>query len=71
MLVFRSEGHLESWLVSDDNPRGEAMTLDKQWELAKRWFEGRHLPQWKRRTPEEAEELFREVGLTSDFWRMG
>ena len=68
MLVFRSEDHLDSWLAKGPHPRGERMTLDQQWELAKRWFAGRHEPEWKKRSPEEAEDVLRGVGLTGDFW---
>jgi hypothetical protein len=46
------------------------MTLEQQWQLAQRWFAGRHLPEWKRRTPAEAEAVFRSVGLTSEFWSL-
>ena len=70
MLLFRSEEHLETWLTSGAGPRGERMSLDTQWELARAWFTGRHLPTWRRRSPEEAEEVFASVGLSGDFWRL-
>lgn len=69
MLAFRSEGHLRRWLGAG-KPAGESFPLETQWELAQRWFAGRHLPSWKRRTPAEAEAVFRSVGLTSDFWSL-
>lgn len=69
MLVFRSEDHLAAWIASG-NPRGETMTLEQQWELAKRWFEGRHLLGWKKRTASEAEAVLHSVGLDSPFWSM-
>lgn len=67
MLLFRSEEHLGRWL-SLGHPAGEKLTLDQQWELALRWFAGRHLPGWQRRTPAEAQRVFASVGLSSDFW---
>ena len=70
MLVFRSEDHLERWLSDPSHPRGERMTLEQQWELAQKWFAGRHKPEWKKRTPEEAEAVLRSVGLTSEFWKL-
>lgn len=70
MLVFRSEEHLSRWLDSG-NPSGETMTVEQQWDLARRWFAGRHLPGWNRRTPTEAEAVFRSVGLNSEFWSLG
>jgi hypothetical protein len=68
MLLFRSEEHLERWLRDPAHPRGETLTPAAQWELARSWFEGRDAPSWAKRTPSEAEEVFRSVGLTSGFW---
>jgi hypothetical protein len=45
------------------------MSLQQQWELARRWFEGRHLRGWQRRSPAEAESVFEAVGLTGPFWK--
>ena len=69
MLVFRSEDHLTRWL-EQGHPAGESLGVERQWDLARRWFEGRHLPGWRRRSPSEAEAVFRSVGLTSDFWSL-
>lgn len=71
MLLFRSEEHLERWLADGRRPRGEALTLERQWLLAREWFRGRHLPGWQKRTAAEAESVFRAAGLTSNFWRLG
>ena len=71
MLLFRSEEHLSRWVASGDPPRGERMTLAQQWKLAQDWFTGRDRPEWHKRTPAEAEAIFRAAGLTSDFWRLG
>ena len=70
MLLFRSEEHLERW-IAGGRSRGEKMSVDQQWRLAATWFEGRDRPEWTKRSPEEAEEMFRRVGLTGDFWRFG
>jgi hypothetical protein len=67
MLAFRSEGHLENW-IRRGHPEGESFSLGVQWQLAKRWFAGRHLPEWQRRTPEEAQAVLASVGLSSSFW---
>jgi hypothetical protein len=69
MLAFRSEAHLKEWLERG-NPNGERMTLEQQWELAQRWFAGRHLPSWEPRTKEQAEAVSASVGLTTDFWSL-
>lgn len=70
MLLFRSEEHLERWLSSGDHPRGARLTMDQQWALARAWFAGRHLPGWRKRSAEEAHEVFRSAGLSGDFWRL-
>lgn len=71
MLLFRSEEHLERWLTAGDEssrPRGERLSVAQQWTLATAWFEGRDRPEWRKRTPEEAEAVFAKAGLTGDFW---
>ena len=70
MLLFRSEEHLERWLEDPGRPRGETLTLATQWQLAIAWFAGRDQPGWKKRTPAEAQEVFRSVGLTGAFWNL-
>lgn len=46
------------------------MTTTTQWRLAHAWYAGRLDPGFRRRTPEEAEALFAELGLTGRFWRL-
>ena len=70
MLLFRSEEHLEHWLDSGEHPRGERMTVARQWKLARDWFTGRDRPEWKKRSAAEAEAVFAGAGLTGDFWRL-
>jgi hypothetical protein len=71
MLLFRSEEHLETWLSSGDNPRGEHMTTAQQWDLARLWFTGRDRPEWRRRSADEVHAVFAAAGLAGDFWRIG
>ena len=70
MLAFRSEEHLDRWLSSGDHPRGERMTIEQQWDLARLWFAGRDRPEWRKRSAAEARAVFGSVGLTSAFWRL-
>jgi hypothetical protein len=69
MLLFRSEEHVRRWYENRGMKTGTTLTLEQQWELARRWYADRLSPEWRRRTPEEAEALFAEVGLTGQFWR--
>ena len=66
MLLFRSKEHLERWLGAG-HERGAELTLEQQWQLAQKWFAGRHLSEWKKRSADEATAVFRSVGLDGDF----
>ena len=70
MLLFRSEEHAERWYRRWGIATGATVTLDQQWELARIWYSDRAAPDWRRRTPEEAEAVFASLGLTGDFWRL-
>ncbi len=70
MLLFRSEEHLEEWRRERGLDRGAVLSLQQQWQLADAWYPGRLDPDWKRRTPEQAQAVFEELGLTGTFWRL-
>jgi hypothetical protein len=70
MLLFRSEGHAEAWYRGKGLSTGALLTLEQQWELARVWFADRLSPDWRRRTPDEAEAIFAGLGLTGEFWRL-
>ena len=69
MLYFRSGEHLDHWLQDWHMPRGEILPLAQCWQLANAWYgPDRREAAWRRRTIEEAEALFAELGLISPFW---
>ena len=70
MLAFRSEGHVERWCEQSGLARGAVFSLDTAWRLADAWYAGRLSPDWRRRTPEEAQAVFGALGLTGEFWRL-
>ena len=70
MLLFRSEEHLDRWLVERDLRRGATMTVEQQWRLASIWYSDRLDPEWTRRTVAEAQQVFADCGLTGPFWRL-
>jgi hypothetical protein len=70
MLAFRSEAHVDRWREQRCLPRGAVFSLDQVWGLADAWYANRLAPDWRRRTAEEAEALFAELGLTGEFWRL-
>lgn len=66
MLLFRSEDHVGR----NGQPLGAFMTTDQVWRLGDIWYHDRADPRWRRRTADEAEEVFAELGLTGSFWRL-
>lgn len=70
MLLFQSEEHVEAWTRSMGMSSGATLTLEQQWDLARIWYGDRLSPDWRRRTPEEAEAVFASFGLTGEFWRL-
>jgi hypothetical protein len=39
-------------------------------ELARRWYDDRFDPGWRRRSPAERQRILTEVGLTGAFWQL-
>lgn len=71
MLFFRSEEHVDRWCRQWSLPKGALLNPEQAWQLASAWYgEDRRLPQWRRRTVDESEALFTELGLTSPFWSL-
>ena len=71
MLLFWSEEHVQKWCRDWNLPRGGVLSLEQCWRLAKTWYgPDRREPGWRRRTVDETEALFSELGLTSPFWRL-
>jgi hypothetical protein len=70
MLIFRSEEHIEKWCKAWRLPLGAVLSLEQAWRLADAWYRDRLSHDWRRRTVDEAHELFRSLGLTSEFWRL-
>jgi hypothetical protein len=69
MRLFRSEEHIDR-AVAAGMPRGATFTIDQCWRLAQLWFADRLAPDWRRRTLDEAHEIFAASGLTEPFWRL-
>ena len=71
MLLFRSEEHIDRWCVTWRIPKGAVMSLEQGWDLAHVWYgEDRRDPAWRRRTLEETEAVFADLGFTSAFWNL-
>jgi hypothetical protein len=70
MLLFRSEEHIERWVEAGRAPRGAILTMAQLWGLASVWYHDRLSADWRRRTAQEAQDVFASLGLTGDFWRL-
>lgn len=68
MLFFRSEELLDDWLAANQAQRGAVLSIPKLWELSQRWYYNRMSPDYHGRTIEQVQYIFKEVGLTSEFW---
>ena len=68
MLLFRSEVELKSWCMQRGVQRGELLSLEQTWELAKRWYSNRLDPNYRGRSLDQAQQIFRDVGLSAPFW---
>jgi len=61
---------VRAWCDRQGQPVGGVLPLDTTWRLAREWYHDRLEPTWRRRTLDEAQQLFAELGMTSDFWRL-
>jgi hypothetical protein len=69
MLFFQSEEMLEKWLAAKQVQRGAVLSIPQLWGLSQRWYENRLSPQYRGRTMEQVQIIFKELGLTSEFWK--
>ena len=68
ILFFRSEEGVQVWCAQKRLPRGEILSLEQAWALAKAWYHNRMDPDYRGRTAAESQEIFHQVGLRSSFW---
>lgn len=71
MLFFRSEENLTRWLESKKAARGAVLSIDQVWVLSQRWYHNRLSLDYHGRSMEQVQEIFSELGLTSEFWQIG
>jgi hypothetical protein len=46
------------------------LSLATTWELARAWYGDRLDPAFRGRTADEAQRIFRDLGLDDPFWRL-
>jgi hypothetical protein len=68
MLFFRSEEALNEWLTARNALRGAVLSIPQLWELSQHWYQNRMSLEYHGRTMEQVQEIFKDAGLTSEFW---
>ena len=68
MLFFRSEEALNEWLTARNALRGAILSIPQLWELSQHWYQNRMSLEYHGRTMEQVQEIFKDAGLTSEFW---
>jgi hypothetical protein len=71
ILFFSSEARVDGWCARHGRPRGAALKMATAVKLGKLWFGDYASRDWKRKTPAQAQEIFRELGLDEGFWNLG
>lgn len=61
---------MSEWCARTGTIPGAILPLHTVWELAKLWYHDRLEATFRGRSMAEAQEIFRELGLTTPFWRL-
>lgn len=69
MLFFRSEEDLDQWLSERQAECGAVFSISQLWELSQLWYYNRLSPDYHGRTMEQVQDIFRKVGLTTEYWQ--
>ena len=56
------------WCAARGRLPGAIISLSTAWNLAEAWYANRLQADWRRRTAEEAQDVFRRLGLNDPFW---
>ncbi len=70
MSLFRSEEHLEHWLLAKNRRQGAIVSIEDVWRLAKAWYLDPRREDWRPRTRDESQAVLASVGLTDSFWTL-
>jgi hypothetical protein len=61
---------VQDWCRARDLSLGGLLSLDTAWRLAQAWYHDRLEPSWTRKSVQEAQGLFTELGMTEPFWNL-
>jgi Alkylmercury lyase len=71
ILFFSSEADVDSWCERHGQPKGSIMRIETGIKLASLWFGDYASPKWRRKSADQAKEIFDELRLNSSFWNTG
>ena len=66
--IFCNEECIDAWISEKGKAKGYLMDIPTLWRFAARWYEGRMELNYERKEPSAAQEYFKEIGLTGEFW---
>ena len=71
VLPFRSGEEIRAWAERHRLPMGEPVPLRQVAHLARVWYGSHARPDWHKWSVAEAQQIFRDAGLRSEFWNLG
>ncbi|HEX4066023.1 MAG TPA: organomercurial lyase [Acidobacteriaceae bacterium] len=71
VLPFRATDQIQPWCDRHGIPYGEAVPLNQVAQLATLWYGSHASPDWHKWTISEAQKIFHDAGLRSEFWDVG
>lgn len=71
VLPFRSAEEVRSWWQHHRLPVGEPVPLHQVARMARVWYGTHARPDWHKWSVAEAQQIFHDAGLRSEFWNLG
>jgi hypothetical protein len=71
VLPFHSPEEIRAWCERHGLPPGQAVPLHQVVRLARLWYGSHSDLSWHKWSVQEAQEIFRQAGLQSQFWDLG
>lgn len=70
VLPFRNDEDVDRWCEAHGQTKGEVVPIRRVAHLARLWYHKHTSKTWRKWNVVQAQEIFRTVGLTSEFWKL-
>jgi len=70
ILFFSSEERIDAWCSRHGHLKGSILKIATGVALAESWFGDYASPEWRRKGPEQATNIFSALGLDPSFWNI-